>query len=114
MNAQQIQSFRDKPEWKEQQGDLIIRKVPLKNSRGLKAVKLHPGASVVPSTNPHSLQGGSLFKDAESNALFAVFKKAGRFVHNQHGINSVPAGIYFIEPKIEVDFLSDMKRPVQD
>ena len=101
-----IQELRDKPISKQQQGDVIIRRVDV-SVKGMELVDLKPGESIVLSNNPHAIKGGRLYKH-ESGALFVEFKKAGSFNHTQHGVNPVSPGVYFVEPKIEVDFLSDM------
>ena len=109
LTKEQIQNFRDKPLEKFQQGDVLIRLVDFT----LPAEKVVVGDNVVvASSNPHTVSGGNLFKVDE--ALFCTVEKKATFSHREHEPIVVKPGTYFIEPKVEVDFLSDMVRPVQD
>jgi len=110
MNTQQIQEFRDNPIKKRQQGDVLIREVDC-STAGMKKVE---GNVVASSSNPHTISGGILYRDEESQALFAVVDKKAKMMHREHKPVALPAGTHFIEPKVEIDFLSDMVRPVQD
>ena len=113
MQMSQIQAMRDKPEWKKQQGDVIIRKVTA-DVAGMGERKMGPGESLVPSTNPHMVAGARVFVDKESGAIFLTVARKGIFKHRQHGPITVGKGTYFVEPKVEIDAISDMQRPVQD
>jgi hypothetical protein len=110
MNIQQI---RDNCKYKVQQGDVIIRQV----TGDIDNLIPVDGDVVMQSAHPHIVKGGTLYKD-DSNNLVCIVEKKATFIHkksgDKHANVSVPKGVYFIEPIVEIDFLSDMVRPVAD
>lgn len=114
MNEAQIQKLRDNPKdgFKIQQGDVIIRKVDV----NVNTMELVDTNVLVPSTNPHTVVGGKIFRDKESSATFLYVEKQAQFKHKEHKNfkTKVGAGTYFVEPSVEIDMLSDMVKPVVD
>lgn len=117
MKTTEIQALRDNCKYKVQHGDVIIRRVELKSPPVLVPVE---GNIVSHSAHPHHVDGGELLTDPETKTMFLRVEKKATFLHQhsnkklRHKDITVDAGLYFIEPSVEVDFLSDMVRPVAD
>jgi len=105
----ELQLFRDNPKKKYQQGDVIIRLVDV-DTGGFDVVE---GDVIVQSPNPHTISGDFVLK-RHKGALFVEIKTKATFCHREHRPIALGKGTYFTEQKVEIDFLSDMVRPVQD
>ena len=104
-----VQEIRDNCKFKYQQGDVILRK--MEGVEFDKKTEL-THRILVPSTNPHKASAGTLYSTPEGMVLDAP--SGATITHKEHKAIKLPAGTYHVEPIVEVDFLSDMVRPVVD